>query len=502
MTIKFGTSGWRDIMAAGFTFPNVRICSQAIAQEIFREKNHNKPVVVGYDTRFLSDRFAAESARILANNGLEVRLSDRDVPTPVVAYEILRSGAAGGVNVTASHNPFDYNGIKFSTSWGGPALRETTNSIESSCAMMTIADVANAPKSTDPTMADKLIRRLDFRDAYFKHIRTLVDGSVFKRRKLKVVVDVLYGTARGYLPDLLREWGCDVEVIRDCRDVMFEGKGPDPSGDRLTELVSLVKKNKAHLGLACDGDADRFGIVDAGGTIFSANEILALLTKYIHVSRGWNGIIARSVMTTHAMDAVARKYNLEIKETPVGFKYIGEIMKEADSVTPSTEGEFVMGGEESGGFTMRGHVPEKDGILACLMVAEMVASSNKTLQELMTDLHKEVGVFLTQRINLPAKPEIVTALRDWFSHKPPVEIDGLHVHRIIDIDGYKFIFNGGSWLGVRFSGTEPIVRLYYEGDSDKRLDVLRKAGESLLHSAQNGKGGAGSSRKSHSLAHH
>ncbi len=227
--------------------------------------------------------------------------------------------------------------------------------------------------------------------------------------------------------------------------------------------------------------------MDADGTVVQANDILALLTLYLHQSRGWTGVVAKSVMTTHAIDAIGRKYGLEIKETPVGFKHIGEVMKEADSVWPSQGGEFLMGAEESGGFTMKGHVPEKDGILACLLVAEMVARSKKTLGTLLEELHSDVGPHLTRRDNIQASPEIVTTLREWFSSKPPVDINGLHVHRIVETDGFKFIFQDASWLGVRFSGTEPIVRFYYEGHSPKQLDVLAKAGQSLLSTHRNGR---------------
>ena len=307
MTIKFGTSGWRGLIAKDFTFPKLRICTQAIAEEIFRQKEHNKPVIVGYDTRFLSENFAVTAAQILASNGLEVRLSDRDVPTPVVAHEIIRSSAAGGINVTASHNPWNYNGLKFSTSWGGPALLETTQSIESLCAVLEESGNNVKANVKDPQLINKLIQKVDFRSTYIKRIKQLIDPKVFRGKKIKVVVDVLYGTARGYLADILQELGCQVEIIHDHRDVMFGGSGPDPSTVGLKDLVERVKKSKAHLGLATDGDADRFGIVDAGGTIYSANEILALLARYLHESRGWGGIVAKSVMTTHAIDAVAKK---------------------------------------------------------------------------------------------------------------------------------------------------------------------------------------------------
>ncbi len=480
MAIKFGTSGWRDIIADGFTFPNLRICTQAISEQIFKEKNHNKPVVVGYDTRFLSEKFAEEAAKILANNGIEVRFSNRDVPTPVVAFEIIRSQAGAGINITASHNPFTYNGLKFSTAWGGPALPETTHAIEGLCNVIKEHEVATKPKSEDAHLTNKLIHSEDFLPAYVQHVKSLLDPAPFKKKKLKIIVDVFHGTGRGYVAEMLRDLGCEVMTLHESRDVTFEGRGPDPSTEGLGEMIAAVKKNKAHLGLATDGDADRFGVVDADGTIISANDILALLTRYLHTSRSWEGVIAKSVMTTHAINAVARKYGLTVKETPVGFKHIGEVMKEADSIMPSTDGEFVVGAEESGGFTMRGHVPEKDGILACLLVAEMTAATEKTIQQQLKDLHADVGVYLSRRINIQATPEIVAMLKDQFATKPPVQIDGLHVQRIVDLDGFKFIFHGGSWLGVRFSGTEPIVRVYLEGNSEEQLKILQKAGESLI----------------------
>ncbi len=482
-------------MAEGFTFPNLRVCTQAIAEEIFQQKNHNKPFIVGYDTRFLSEHFAREAAQILANNGIEVHLSNRDVPTPVVAFEIIRAGAGGAINITASHNPFDYNGLKFSTAWGGPALPETTKSVENFVSLIFRGEIGVIPKNEDEHLAGQLIQSADFRPAYIKHIKNLLDSKPFKNHKLKVVVDALYGTSRGYLAEILRDLGCEVEVLNDCRDVLFGGKGPDPSETVLANLIETVRSKKADLGLACDGDADRFAIVDAGGFYLTPNDILPLLARYLVQSRGWTGIIARSVMTTHALDAVARKYGLELKETPVGFKHIGEIMKEAESIMPSNGGEFVIGAEESGGFTMRGHVPEKDGILACLLVAEMVASAKTTVRNLIKSLHEEVGPRFTKRINMEASPDMVNMLRVQFGSKPPTTINGLHVQRIVDLDGYKFIFFGGAWLGVRFSGTEPVIRLYLEGNSEEQLKILSDAGKSLLDLV------AGSSKETKKVVH-
>jgi len=467
-------------MAEGFTFPNVRICTQAIAEEVFSQKNHNKPFIVGYDTRFLSEHFAREAAQILANNGIEVFLSNRDVPTPVVACEIIRVGAGGAINITASHNPFDYNGLKYSTDWGGPAIPEITRSVENFISLIIKGEIGVITKNEDGRLAGKLIQETDFRPHYLKHIKHLLDPAAFRGHNPKIIVDVLFGTSRGYLADILQEMGCQVEVIHNQRDVLFGGKGPDPSEAVLEKLIQEVRTKKADLGLACDGDADRFAVVDAGGYYLTPNDILPLLARYLVQSRGWKGIIARSVMTTHGVDAVARKFGLEIKETPVGFKHIGEIMKEADSIMPSNDGEFVMGAEESGGFTMRGHIPEKDGILACLLVAEMVASSHKTVRELIQSLHEEVGAHFSKRINFEVTPDHVNLLKERFGSKPPTTIDGLHVQRIVDIDGYKFIFFGGAWLGVRFSGTEPVIRLYLEGNSQEQLNVLAEAGKKLL----------------------
>ncbi|MFN0118028.1 MAG: hypothetical protein ACKVQC_07055 [Elusimicrobiota bacterium] len=338
------------------------------------------------------------------------------------------------------------------------------------------------PRFQNATLTDKLIRREDFHEAYMKQVKSLVNTAPFKKNKLKIVVDVFHGAGRTYLPSLLRELGCEVEVLNDERDVYFEGRGPDPSTEGLEKLVKRVKASKAHLGLATDGDADRFGVVDSDGTIISANDILALLAQYLHQSRQWKGILAKSVMTTHAIDAIARKYVLSLRETPVGFKYIGEAMQEAESVWPEMGGEFIMGAEESGGFTMRGHVPEKDGVLACLIVAEMVASTKSSIKELIKAFHAQVGIFLSRRVNLRATPEIVRTVKEQFATKPPTQINGLNVHRIVDIDGYKFIFQGGSWLGLRFSGTEPVVRVYTEANNEKQLEVLAEAARSLLKS--------------------
>ena len=483
MPIKFGTSGWRDIIAQGFTFGGVRTVAQAIAEQVKKERLHNRPVIVGYDTRFLSENFAREISTILAGNGIEVHLSSRDVPTPVLAFEVIRSRAAGAVNVTASHNPWDYSGVKYSTAWGGPALPATTEVIEETCRAIEAGEVSvRRPK--DSSLAGRLIQSIDTRPAYLKYVKGLLDVKAIKKAGLSVVVDNLYGTGRDYLDALLEECGCKVTVLHNWRDVLFGGTGPDPSPKNLKELLGKVQSSHAKLGLATDGDADRFGIVDADGSFISPNEFLALLVHHLHVTRGWTGVIARSVMTTHFIDAVGKKYGLITQETPVGFKYIGEIMVKENAVYPARDGNFLLGGEESGGFTMRGHVPEKDGILACLLAAEMVAVHGKPLKKIMADLQKETGVFISDRFNYATDPVTVQNLHERLSKNFPTQLAGLQVRRIVDIDGHKFIMTDGSWIGLRSSGTEPMIRVYVEASDPKRLSALAQAGRDLIESCR------------------
>lgn len=486
MPIKFGTSGWRDVIAQGFTFGGVRTVAQAIAEQVKKERLHNRPVLVGYDTRFLSENFAETIAEILSANGLEVHLTSRDVPTPVLAFEIIRSRAAGAVNVTASHNPWDYSGVKFSSAWGGPALPATTAAIEETCRSIEAGEIniRRSRGADHETLTKRLIQPIDPRPPYLKQIRGLVDLKAIKRARLNVAVDCLYGTGRGYLDALLEECGCKLNVLHNWRDVLFAGHGPDPSPTMLRELVDKIRSSHAKLGLATDGDADRFGIVDADGSFISPNEFLALLVHHLHETRGWTGVVARSVMTTHFIDALGKKYGLTVQETPVGFKYIGEIMVKENSVYPSRGGNFLLGGEESGGFTMRGHVPEKDGILACLLAAEMVAVHKKPLRKILAELQKDTGPFLSERSNYIAEPATVANLKEKLVKDFPTHLAGMQVRRIIDLDGHKFVFTDGSWLGLRGSGTEPMIRVYAEANDPKKLQALARAGKDLIENCR------------------
>src|SRR3989339_667183 len=433
--IKFGTSGWRGIISDDFTFQNVSKVAQAIARYVKEKEKQTvkNGVIVGYDTRFLSEKFAATAAGVLSANGIKVFLTQRDTPTPVISCEIIKKKLAGGINITASHNPASYNGMKFSPSWGGPALPETTKLIE---------NYAN-----DPLL--KLIKKMG----------------------MKVGVELLYGTGRDYLDLFLTESCKKVVVFHDYRDAYFGGGSPEPNKERLGELDAAIKKEKLDIGLATDGDADRYGIIDRDGTFITPNEILSLLMVYLKKSRGWNGCVVRTVATTHLVDALAEKYGIPVRETPVGFKYIGEVMLKES---------MIIGGEESGGLTIYGHIPEKDGILACLLVLEMVASEKKTIKEILKKLYAEVGYIATGRGNVRLTEEKKQKLVSALSKKPPVKFGNYTVEKLITLDGYKFLLGGKNWIMIRLSGTEPLVRLYAESDSDKQLNALLNLGKKYV----------------------
>ncbi|OGF49038.1 MAG: hypothetical protein A2231_08480 [Candidatus Firestonebacteria bacterium RIFOXYA2_FULL_40_8] len=462
--IKFGTSGWRGIISDDFTFLNVVKVAQGIARYV-KEKERptvKNGVIVGYDTRFLSEKFAATAAGVLSANGIKVLLTKRDTPTPVISYEIIKRKLAGGINITASHNPASYNGMKFSPSWGGPALPETTKIIE---------DYANDPLQKVLPGDDKNVVALDPREAYLKVIRNKVDLKLIKKAGMKVGVDLLYGTGREYLDLLLKESCKKVTVFHDHRDAYFGGASPEPKSERLSELISAIKKEKLDIGLATDGDADRYGIVDKDGTFITPNEILSLLMVYLKKSRGWNGCVVRTVATTHLIDALAAKYNIPVRETPVGFKYIGEIMMKEP---------MIIGGEESGGLTTYQHIPEKDGILACLLVLEMVAAEKKSIKEILKKMYGEVGYIATGRGNVRLTEEKKQKLVAALSKKPPIKFGSYTVEKLITMDGFKFLLGGKNWIMIRLSGTEPLVRLYAEADSDKHLDQLVNLGKKYI----------------------
>ena len=466
--IKFGTSGWRGILAEDFTFPNARLVCQAIADYLHQEGLAHQGVVIGYDTRFRSEAFAATAAEVMAGNGITSHLTTRDCPTPVVSFAIRAGQARRGHQHHRQPQSPEYNGIKFSPASGGPAPETVTNVIES-----LIGNLSPAAVKTMPLAAARdqgLVVDLEPRAAYFQHLKTLVDLEVLKRSGLKVVVDVLYGTGRDYLDAFLKEAGVEVELLNGYRDAYFGGHRPEPSEEFLQDLSARVRATGAHLGLAVDADADRFGVMDAAGVYRDANIVLGLLFDYLIETRGWDGGVARSVATTHLLDRIAARYNRPVYVTKVGFKHLGEYIN---------NDQAVMVGEESEGFSMKHHLPEKDGILARVMVAEMVARKGKGLPELIADLFAKVGPVYNRRLNFSLTPEVKERLLVRLQ-TPPARFAGLAVAEHITLDGHKYLLADGSWVCFRPSGTEPVVRFYFEASSLEALERLRGAGEALI----------------------
>jgi phosphoglucomutase len=463
--IKFGTSGWRGIIGEDFTFENVRIASQGIANYLKKSHQKGSGVVVAYDTRFLSEKFALEAARILAFNDIHAFLSTRDVPTPCVSFETVRRKAMGAINFTASHNPPEYNGLKFSTSNGAPALPEVTKAIERE-----IHAIQEKNEKIDVYTKAELIENIDPKDRYLAELHNKVDADVIRKSGLRIAIDSLYGTARDYLDYFLLESGLEVKIIHNFRDPYFGGFAPECNEKNLGELRKIVSNEKYDLGLATDGDADRFGIIDERNRFVSPNTILALLAVYLKRERKIPGGLARSVATTHLIDAIARKLDVPLYETPVGFKYIGELI---------LEDKIALGGEESAGMSMYRHLPEKDGILACLLVAEMVARTGKKLHDLTQEVHAEFGAYFSKRSDMKLTPQLKETLASKLAH-PPAQLDGLKVRDVNTTDGVKLIFDDQTWLLFRLSGTEPVARLYAEACSPKDLKKLLDAGKKFV----------------------
>lgn len=466
--IKFGTSGWRGIISDDFTFDNVKIVTQAIADFIkSSKKEKGKPIIIGGDARFLSEKFSEVAAEVMAGNGIEVLLCNRDTPTPVISYEIIRRKAAGAINFTASHNPPEYNGLKFSPSWGGPATPAETDIIEKNIQKVKVVRVM----SKEDAVKKGLIKYFEPSTYYLKRLKEIIDFKVIKKLKSKIIVDPLYATGRGYLDRILQEQGAKIKVINDYRDVLFGGHPPEPAEKHIGDLIDTVKKEKAIIGIATDGDADRYGIVDSDGTYIQANQILPLLLDYLVRTRGWKGAVVRSVATSHMIDKVAEIYNLKLYETPVGFKYIGEIM---------TKEDIVIGGEESNGLTVYRHIPEKDGILACLLVVEMVAREKKCIKELLFNLQKKIGTFFTKRENIKLTEIGKIKLQEKLKSFKEKKFGSFNIEKLVTIDGYKFILENGNWAMIRFSGTEPIVRLYAEAKDEVILEQIVKQGKMFV----------------------
>ena len=461
MKIRFGTSGWRAVIAEDFTFENVRCVTNAICSYLkSRDGSKGQTLIIGHDTRFMGEQFAAIAADIASRKGFAVLQCTHPVPTPTISHAIRINNAAGAINFTASHNPPEYQGIKFSTADGAPALPEVTKGIEAAI------ERKDEPGDEDGgTVSDH-----DPRDAYVDDLRSKVNFDAIAKAKGRYAYDALWGTGRGYLDKILRENGLEVETIHDWRDVTFGGRSPEPGEDNVDELRAAVKERGSTLGLATDGDSDRFGIIDNNGEFITPNRLIALLTDYLAESRGWNLGVARSVATSHLVDRVARERGLKLYETPVGFKFIGELIN---------RDEIILGGEESAGLSIRGHYPEKDGIIACLLAAEAVAVRGKSLTEQLDTLYQRVGRLESGRIGVKLDDAVAAKLKEKLAEEP-AELAGRKIENINRTDGVKFLFADDAWVLLRPSGTEPMVRIYAESQSEDDLAKLLEAGRQYL----------------------
>ena len=442
-------------MAEDFTFANVRRAVGGIARYVVSQKPQGARVIVGRDPRFLGETFCSMAAEILAAQSITPLVVAEPAPTPAFAHAVIHHKADGVINFTASHNPPEYNGIKFSTADGCPALPEVTEKIEAE-----IVAGDQSPSAAGESSAPK--ETLDPKPDYLKRLGEIVDLEAIRKADLKVTVDPMWGSARGYSDELLRGAGVNVATVHDYRDVLFGGHAPEPDDHLLEDLRKKMRETGAQIGIATDGDADRFGIVDADGTFLQPNYIIAVLFDYLVESRGWKNGVAKSVATTNLINALAEKHGVELHETPVGFKYIGELIM---------QDKIAIGGEESAGLSIRHHVPEKDGLLAGLLCCEAVAKRGKSLGEQLKAICNQVGSYYPERQNFRLTPEV----KEKFTEKlrqDPKEFGSRPVSQVVRTDGLKLVFSDGSWVCYRLSGTEPVVRVYTEARSEKGLEKL------------------------------
>lgn len=481
MPIHFGTDGWRAVISDTFTFHNLRNVTQAIADAVRSENwNNGLPIpenldphkmVVGFDTRFLSDRYATDVARVLAANDYTVYLASADAPTPAISFAVRHLGAIAGVMITASHNAPRYNGVKLKAAYGGSALPEQCRRVE--IYLNDNEELARGPNLMDLEQArqEGRIQRLNPILAYSDHLRTLINFDAIAENPQRVVVDSMYGSGRGVIKGLLQGTGCEVQEIRGEMNPGFGGVHPEPIAKYLGALAGAIATGLGSFGLATDGDADRTGAMDERGNFVDPHKIMALSLRYLVEKRGWKGPVVRTVSTTRMIDRLCERYGLPVYETPVGFNHIADyILKE----------DVLIGGEESGGISFRGHIPEGDGILMGLLLVEIVASSGRSLNELVEDLLQEVGPAFYKRVDLRLSHPLA---KDRMSHylidNAPAEIGCSKVDHINQIDGVKYLIADGSWLLIRPSGTEPVLRVYAEGRTPEMVQDLMSYGETV-----------------------
>ncbi|MDA1329560.1 MAG: phosphoglucomutase/phosphomannomutase family protein [Chloroflexi bacterium] len=480
MPVHFGTDGWRAVISDTFTFANLRMVAQAIADAVradlrntgkLSEPNGAPSIVIGFDTRFMSDRFAADVARVLAANGMRVHLAQSDSPTPAISFAVRNRGAVAGVMITASHNPPRYNGVKLKSAHGASAPK-------AQCKRVEVYLTDNESQGRGPNLMDfdlareqGLIQRFNPIPEYYEHLRTLIDFDIIGDKPQNIVVDSMFGSGRGIIHGILQGTGCEVHEIRHQMNPGFGGVHPEPIRRYLGALASAISNGGGALGLATDGDADRIGAMDGRGNFVDPHRIVALSLQHLVENRGMSGTVVRTVSTTRMLDRMAKDFGLELIETPVGFNHIADLM---------LEGDVLIGGEESGGISFKGHIPEGDGVLMGLLLVEMVAASGGTLSEMVNALLAKYGPAHYERNDLRLKrPVQKLELTKRLAENAPAAIGGESVSEVGTMDGAKFILNDDSWLLIRPSGTEPLLRVYAEGRSPEMVRALMDYGEQV-----------------------
>ena len=470
MAIKFGTDGWRGIIAEDFTFENVRLCAQGAVDLLKAQGLAGQGLVVGYDTRFASDRFAATVAEVAAASGVDTLLCDRPCPTPAVSFAVVSRQAGGGVAITASHNAAEWNGFKFKPDYGGSASAEVVADLERHIAA---AAASGGPRGIP--LADAVesgaVKLFDPEPAYLARVAELVDIDAIMNAGLRVVTDAMHGAGAGYLPRLLAGGAIKATEIRGERNPAFPGMAqPEPIEHNLAPLVSTVRDAGADVGLATDGDGDRLGVVDERGRFVTTLQTFALLCLHQLEVLGNRGPLVRSITTTGMVDRLGELYGVPVFDTPVGFKHLGPVMMREDAL---------IAGEESGGYGFRGHLPERDGILSGLMLLEMMVKTGKSVSELLDDLYKRVGPHHYDRVDLPFDPANRADAERRIAAAPPAALGGRGVTQVDTRDGVRFVLEGGGWALIRFSGTEPLLRLYAEAESPEQVRALLSAAREL-----------------------
>jgi len=492
--IEFGTDGWRAIIAEDFTFDNVRVCAQGVANYLSRAKLAERGLVIGYDTRFASEDFAAAAAEVIAGNKIKVTLCSKAAPTPVISYAVTATKSAGGIIITASHNTGRWNGFKFKDEAGASAPSEVAAEIEKNA-----NEVLSTGKVKQLSLVEglnnRLITYLDPDPAYFKQLKRLVDLEAIRRSRLKVVADSMYGAGIGYFKELLKGGKIEVTEINNERNPCFPEIQPEPIAKNLTKLSKRVREQKADVGLANDGDADRIGVIDEKGNFLNQHQVFALLALYFLEARGERGAIVETLTDTTMLQILGKQFDVPVYETPVGFKYVAPMMIEKNAL---------IGGEESGGYGFRGHIPERDGILAGLYFLDFMIKTGKTPSQLLDYLFSKVGPHYYDRIDVHLEASI--GLKPTLSYKHSrngkvvsesttesskeiseklakssvSSIAGIKVARLDTTDGYKYYLTDDSWLLIRLSGTEPLIRIYAEGYTTEQVQKLLDGGKKLL----------------------